>query len=177
MWHKQYLLSQPIFPNSCSKQCQIMKYLPVHANALRTPRWQHTVKERKNDNWFIQVMSWYLATVGTYTESSGNSWWRSPHAATKIICQYVILSAVYMQSFLNDQFPLPLSELLWHSYVYKLKTTKLIILILLHDTNCKTTFKWPWRHFSAQNKRMTGLLFYISTIVSICTWLCYNVIW
>lgn len=90
MWHKQYLLSQPIFPNSCSKQCQIMKYLPVHANALRTPRWQHIVKERKNDNWFIQVMSWYLATVGTYTESSGNSWWRSPHAATKIICQYVI---------------------------------------------------------------------------------------
>lgn len=68
------------------------------------------------------------------TESSGNSWWRSPHAETKIICWYIVfsncwlrLSAVYMQSFLNDQFPLPLLELLWHSY--KLKATKLIILI------------------------------------------------
>ena len=48
-------------------------------------------KKEKNDNWFYQVMSWYLATVETYTEISDNSWWRSPHAATKIICWYVVI--------------------------------------------------------------------------------------
>lgn len=93
-------------------------------------------KKEKNDNWFNQVMSCYLATVGTYMRlrvlailGEGLPMQKLKLFADTLFFSncWLRLSAVYMQSFLNDQFPLPLLELLWHSY--KLKATKLIILI------------------------------------------------